>query len=306
MNNFFHSKNLRQNLVLILVVCILLGFIWIENKPNEKEEISVILYHAGNNGWDSLQEGVKQAGDDFSVNVNFIVMREDASEEEQIETIEREISNGANGILLAANDSERLKAALEAKSFNLPIVTVESGIEDSDIPCIAADDYAMGQRLGEEIRADYFQKEDLKIVINSTEKERNSVLQRELGFIDSMGTQAQIIPYEEWDGKSVDVVVALHKNSLLDVIEKEDTFSENVKIYGIGGSAPIVAALDQRKIDKIVFQNEFNIGYLGMDMLLDQVRNRKVKDIPQIDYYCVGREELYGTEYEPLLFTITE
>lgn len=306
MSNYFRGKNLWQNLILLLVVCVLLGFIWKEDKPNEKEEISVILYHAGNAGWDSLQEGVKQAADDFSVNVNFITMREDASEAEQIEIIEREISNGCNGILLAANDSEMLRLTLKTKAVNIPIVAVESGIADSNIPCIAADDYAMGQRLGEEILADYSQRENLKIVLSITEKERNSVIQREQGFMNSIGKQAEIIPYEKWDKQDADVVVALHKNSLLGIIENRDAFSEKVKVYGIGGSAPIVAALDQRKVEKIVFQNEFNVGYLGMNALLEQLRNKKVMDLPLIDYYCVSRDELYGTQYEPLLFTITE
>lgn len=306
MNKSFFSKNVLIRFGLVFVVCLALLFIWVEDAPDKEEEITVIVYYAGNGGWDSLQEGIKQAANDFSINANFITLREEASVAEQMEIIEREISNGTKGILLAVSDSQNVKRALQEKAFKVPIVAVESGMEDSDIPCVAADDYAMGKRLAEEILTDYFGKENLKIVLNCSETKRDSVVQRELGFVDTVGERAEIVYYNEWDKKDADVIVALHKTGLLYIVENAHAFSSGVKIYGIGGSVPIVAALDQGKVAKIVFQNEFNVGYLGTDMLIEQIRNRKTKKLPQIDYYCVSRDELYGTKYEQLLFTIIE
>lgn len=302
----FDSKKLLTRLAVTLIMCLFLGLIWLDDAPDMKEEIVVIVYEAGNGGWDSLQEGIKQAGNDFSVNVNFIILRENVSAAEQMEIIKREVNNGTKGILLAIDDSEKMKGVLQENSFKVPIVTIESGMNDSGIPYISADDYAMGKRLAEEILADYSEKSKIKIVLNRNEIGRDSVAQRECGFRDSIGDQAQIILYDQWDKKDADVIVALHKTSLLEVVDNTDILSGDVKVYGIGGTAPIVAALDRGRVEKMVFQNEFNVGYLGIDMLIEQIRNKKIKDIPQIDYYCVSREELYGTQYEQLLFTIIE
>lgn len=302
----FDSKKLLTGLAVALIMCLFLGLIWVDDAPDKKEEIAVIVYEAGNGGWDSLQEGIKQAGNDFSVNVNFITLRENVSAAEQMEIIKREVNNGTRGILLAIDDSEKMKDALQENTFKVPIVTIESGMNDSGIPCISADDYAMGKRLAEEILADYSEKSKIKIVLNRNEIGRDSVAQRECGFRDSIGDRAQIILYDQWDKKEADVIVALHKTSLLEVVDNTDILPGDVKVYGIGGTAPIVAALDRGRVEKIVFQNEFNVGYLGIDMLIEQIRNKKIKDIPQIDYYCVSRNELYGTQYEQLLFTIIE
>lgn len=81
---------------------------------------------------------------------------------------------------------------------------------------------------------------------------------------------------------------------------------KDVKLYGIGNTASVVAALDQGKIEKLVFQNEFNMGYLGVERLLSDINNVKYAKKGKIDYYCVTRQELYGTQYEQLLFPIVE
>lgn len=306
MSKMITRKNIIYKIVVAFLVSLLFVLIWVEEKPDKKEEISIVVYEAGANGWDSLQEGIRQAAEDFSVNTKFIVMKENASAAEQMEIIRKEIEDGAQGILLAADDSEDIKWALEKNAPVTPIVAIESGMEDSDIPCVSADDYAMGQHLAEEILADYSAQEELRIVLNDSEAQRQNIKMRRQGFLDFVGEQAQVIFYDEWDKKEADVVAALHKTGLQDIVENADTFPGTVKIYGIGGTAPIVAALDRGEVEKIVFQNEFNVGYLGMDMLIKQVQNKKTKEVPQIDFYCVSRDDLYDTQYEQLLFTIIE
>ena len=59
-------------------------------------------------------------------------------------------------------------------------------------------------------------------------------------------------------------------------------------------------------MEKLVFQNEFNVGYLGVERLLSDINNVKYVENSKIDYYCVSRQELYGTQYEQLLFPIVE
>ena len=69
--------------------------------------------------------------------------------------IKREIQDGANGILLAAVDSEGIGQYLKDDEFSVPVVTVETGIE-GEMPKteahISADNYAMGQMLGENFK----------------------------------------------------------------------------------------------------------------------------------------------------------
>ena len=84
----------------------------------------------------------------------------------------------------------------------------------------------------------------------------------------------------------------------------KELFKE-AKLYGIGNTAPIVAALDKGKIEKLVFQNEFNIGYLSVEAILNKTKGIE-KEQEEIDIYCVGKENVHETQYERLLFPIVE
>lgn len=306
MNKTIFRKGVFTKIILMLLVGTLLALIWVEREPKEKEKITIVVYDAGTNGWNAMQEGVRQAAEDFSVSTKFIVMKENASASEQMEIIQDAVADGAKGILLAADDSEDIRWALEKNPPGVPVVAVENGVEDSDVICVSADDYAMGKLLAEEILTDFLAEESLRIVLDESEEQRQNVKLRRQGFIDSVGTKAQIVSYNDWDKQSADIIVALHKKGLENMLEKADTFPETVKLYGIGGTATLVSALDQGKIEKIVFQNEFSVGYLGMDVLIEKLRNKGTKQVPQIAFYSSSREDLYDPQREQLLFTIIE
>ena len=117
------------------LICLLLiaGILWVyysavfgETKQEKKKEISVVLYYNGSNGWESLMEGLKQAEDDFSVSINYVMAKEGMSGEEQMALVQKEIEDGAQGILLAASDSMTDYQAIQAEAFQVPIITIES------------------------------------------------------------------------------------------------------------------------------------------------------------------------------------
>ena len=76
-------------------------------------EYSVILYQYTDSDWTSLLEGIRQAAEDENVVVNFVTMPVDGTVENEIELLEREVENGADGILMAAVDSALLKEKTE-------------------------------------------------------------------------------------------------------------------------------------------------------------------------------------------------
>lgn len=277
-------------------------------EPEQKQrEISVILYDAGNGGWQSLEEGIRQAEDDFAVNINLVTMREGADGDEQTAMIHREIENGAEGILLAVWDYQAIYDALSEKEFKVPVITVESGLKETFFPLISADNYAMGNSLGEEILKDLRGKEEPVVAIVQDGAKRDSVEQRYQGLFDALEGKAKVLSVKEGEQPAgVDAFAALHKEALLKLSEQEKSEVNRARVYGIGNTALIVEALEQGEITKLVFQNEFNMGYLGIEMLLQELEGKKQKESREIDYFCVSREEIYGTQYEQLLFPIVE
>lgn len=307
----------KENSGMIYTAVICLGLIslilWIffsaafgKEVQEKQREISVILYSVGTDGWESFQEGVKQAENDFSVNTNIVILREDADAEEQLEIMNREVSNGAEALAVAVVDGKELYAKMLQDSVSVPIVSVESGFDDN-ILLISADNYEMGKRLGEEILKDFSEEKELTVALANEKNMRDSVEKRKQGLLDALEGKAKVISLETAiNEEDADAVAALHKEALLKLTEKDIMSLSRSKYYGIGNTASVVAALDQGKIEKLVFQNEFNMGYLAIKMLLQEINGIQNKETEQIDFYCVSRENLYDTKYEHLLFPIVE
>lgn len=293
--------------LIILILFVFFRVIFAEETPKKQREISVILYSVENNGWEAFQEGLKQAEDDYSVNISLVILREGGDGAEQFEIIKKEIENGAEGIIVAVTDYEAMYNSLLEKSFSIPIVSVESGLGDGSFPLISADNYEMGKRLGEEILKDFSEEEALTVALTKETVRRDSVKQREQGLRDALQGKAKIISLgAAVNGEGAHAAVALQKDSLLALTERTDPALKDTKYYGIGSTASTVAALDQGKLEKLVFQNEFNMGYLAVKKLLEEVEGNGESEMKEIDYYCVSRQELYGTQYEHLLFPIVE
>lgn len=305
--------------LMALVLWVYYGAVFGVKAPVKKKEISVVLYDAGDGGWESLVEGMKQAEEDFAVNIHYVTARTGTTGAEQAELIRQEVDNGAGGILLAAVDAGIILPVMQGGASQVPVVAVESNVEAATYAFFSADNVGMGRRLGEEILRDFSEKENLKIVVVEEFIERDSVRERAQGLYEVLADKAEMIPLQRNDDRTeltmllsnvlvrteADAVVALCKESLHALCKTESEVVSGKKIYGIGNTATIVAALEKEKIEKLVFQDEFNIGYMGVKALVQQMEGI-VNHAGKIDYYCVSGKEIHETQYERLLFPIVE
>ena len=293
--------------LIVIILATFFNAVMGDETPKSQTEISVILYHAGSDGWESMMEGMKQAEDDFAVNINYVILRESADGQEQLEMIQREIDNGAQGVIVAVCAYSEMYEGLERISNTAPVIAVESGVGDSMIPLFSADNYEMGRMLGEQILEDFQDRENLTVALVRENVNRDSVEQREQGFRDALAGKAKIISLgAAINGEIADAAAAFHKESLLEMTERTDVALRDTKNYGIGNTTSIVAALDKGNLEKLIFQNEFNMGYLAVEALLQDISGENKNTVKDMDYYCVSRKEVYETQYERLLFPIVE
>ena len=323
-----NKKN--QGVAVTALICLLLiaGILWVyysavfgETKQEKKKEISVVLYYNGSNGWESLMEGLKQAEDDFSVSINYVMAKEGMSGEEQMALVQKEIEDGAQGILLAASDSMTDYQAIQAEAFPVPIITIESCFDSSSYTHISADDYEMGQTLGKALLEDFSGDKELHILVIEEYMERDSVNKRAQGLYDALGDSVMVKKMKrssqsadlshfietliQNSGEEIDAVVALSKETLQILCGLDADIMENIRLYGIGNTASIVAAMDKGRVERLVFQNEFNIGYMGVKTLMAEMGGIR-GTVSDIDFYCVEKKDIYETQYERLLFPIVE
>ena len=91
---------------ILLLLAVISYFYMTQRKIVQKRvNISVVVYGSTAERWVAFKQGVDQAASDFGGIVNFVVLTESGSSREQMEQIDRELENGAQGIAAAVMDS---------------------------------------------------------------------------------------------------------------------------------------------------------------------------------------------------------
>ena len=312
------KKSMLFSLV-VLVICTAL-FIGYELYQIEHEtrnyQVSVILPYDGAGEWKNLQQGMKQAAEDYNLLIRYIIMAENSTPIEQTEILRREIENGVDGVLLGAIDADFLSNAVEKAKKEVEIVIVESGVKEVDVPIVSGCNYDMGELLGKKVLEDG----NVKIAVICPEAERTYTEERMEGFAKNISESTKIVCLEyKNEEKAVDnILKKIFCSTEYDCVVCVDTvtlekcsdyFSEfhpKAKLYGIGTSSKVAAKVDKGVIEAIVCQNEFSIGYKAVAKLAGLLQKKEYGIENVTKYGLVTSENLYDTEYQELLFPISK
>ncbi|NLK28964.1 MAG: sugar ABC transporter substrate-binding protein [Clostridiales bacterium] len=324
----------RRLVLAILLFVTLFGTLYIStylyitdsNKKEDPFNISVIVYGSNSDRWATLKQGIDQGAADFGAQVNFVTMTMDNNVDEQRKLLEREILNGADGIIMAATDSYSMKNAVEDAALTLPIVMVETNVEGVEgIPYISADNYSMGLNIGRSVILNCNQEAstntDIKIALLMENQRRSSVYERYDGFMDSLkysGFNIELWQREEDEQNlslfiqdrmkesNVDILVALDDTSLEAVIDAVETNDYMINVYGIGSTNKIIHYLDYGVLNSVVYQNEFNMGYLSIQKFFVKDEEKSNSPLTEIEFRTINRDTMYLPKNQRLVFPIIQ
>ncbi len=313
-------------LVLIIVVIITCTSLGMLNVAREEEsyQVSVIVTNSGSDQWISFKEGLEQGAEDNNINLNIVSTSKFTNIEEQYDVINREIKNGARGIVLEFSFSDIKVQTLDSILLGAALVLVETGITPENVyTAIIPDNYAIGKTTATTIIKDW--NNDLngvKIGILSGNQNKLAMQQRLSGFEESIHlTKAQVLWNIEGSGDNVmqnlkdkqnkqpvDVLVALDNYEIettMDYMNMEK--SCKFKVYGEGSSEKAVYYLDKGYIQSLSVPNQFNMGYQSMLAVADKIKNNvtTVED-KIIDFLVVNKNNLYDKSNLQLLFPIVQ
>lgn len=301
----------------VLVVLSIISYIYMTSAKTSRERvnISVVVYGSAAGKWTSFKQGADQAASDLDAAVNFVVLTGTNDAEEQKEQMDREIENGAEGMVVAVTDSVGMSDYISQTATVLPVVLAESGISgNGSLPCVAANAYEMGKELARQVTEGT--GGGVPIYILQTGENRNSQKERLAGFRDGC----------EEAGREIEQSLYPNRESMKRVLESGEELAlaaisdlslemavnviggskKNLKVYGIGSSEQIVFALDQGLIEGIVFQNEFNMGYEAVDILAEKIRRGGASEPMEIDFHQASGATLHEPENERLLYPIIQ
>jgi ribose transport system substrate-binding protein len=290
--------------------------------------IAVIPKGTSHAFWQSIHAGAAKAGKDLGVTIVWRGPLREDERESQISEVERFVTSGVSGMVLAPLDEVALaQPVADAKRNNIPVVVIDSGLKGTDyVSFVATDNRLAGRLAGNELATLLHDKG--RVVLLRYAEGSDSTLQREAGFLEAIQSRPglQVVSANQYGG--ADVEGAYKKSeALLSGLKRADGtldvdgiftpnesttlammrvlvdngWSGKVKFIGFDASESLLTGMRDGHLDALVVQDPVKMGYLGVKTLVAHIRGEKVE--PRIDtgVRLVSREHMDDADVRELL-----
>jgi ribose transport system substrate-binding protein len=274
--------------------------------PPAKYRIAVIPKGLTHEFWQSIHRGAERAAADLGergIPTQIIwdgpLRERDAMA--QIRIMDRRVSTGVNGIVLAPQHSKTMVAPVErAVEQGIPVVIIDSGLDARHlmVKYVATDNYNGGwlaaEHLLKVLRAEG--KPAPNIILLRYQVGSESTEKREQGFEDYINKEIERqkehheptitwLSKDKYAGatkdsaqkeaapllnnlrdKGIDGIFAPNESSANGVLDALRSLGLNKKVHlmGFDSSAPLLQAVREGDIDGLILQDPYKMGYLGV------------------------------------------
>jgi ribose transport system substrate-binding protein len=290
--------------------------------------IAVIPKGTSHAFWQSIHAGAAKAGKELGVSIVWRGPLREDERESQISEVERFVTSGVSGMVLAPLDEVALaQPVADAKRNNIPVVVIDSGLKGNDyVSFVATDNRLAGRLAGEQLATLLHDKG--RVVLLRYAEGSDSTLQREAGFLEAVQSRPglQVVSANQYGG--ADVEGAYKKSeALLSGLKRADGtldvdgiftpnesttlammrvlvdngWSGKVKFIGFDASESLLAGMRDGHLDAVVVQDPVKMGYLGVKTVVAHIHGEKVE--PRIDtgVRLVSREHMNDADVQELL-----
>lgn len=313
--------NKRVQFLLFFLLLLLCFWNIVTDTPKETEKrynISVVIRGKMDDSWSNLKKGAENAAEDMGVNLRFVAAIEGNTAEEQIELLKAE-AEGTDAIVISPVNRVLLKESiLELYKAKKPVILMESGISgENSIPIIQCDNEALGQSLAKNVINHGIRNK--KILILSGNAMCSSVTDRQKSFMRTMEeTENECFLVStgkfEWQDiylllkeRKPDVAVALDTKILENLVKANKKYGKEeeetkVSVYGVGCSSTVLQDLENKDIVTIAVEDDFSIGYLGVQEAVKAIEKKETTSNESIRYILTNSELMYNDVNQKLLF----
>ncbi len=310
-------------LIFVLVITIVwtsVGMLGV-NMEEKTYNVSVIVNDSNNDRYIAMREGLEQAAKDNNIQINYVSTGVLVNEKEESALIQREVENGADGIVVQLISSEDTYEIFDKLEASVAVMLLETDSKAEGMYALTApDNMKIGQLLAQAAIDDNKKNiAEKKIGILCGNQNQLSMQQRLKGVEETLQeNKAQAAwtllssqELEEVQKKEpVDILITLGNDeteAAVDYLLSETGHKKRFSIYGEGCSEKAVYYLDKGMITALVVPNEFNMGYQSIYELSKQLKYRlSSADSTVVDSLLVDKDNLYDEENQKILFPIVQ
>ena len=290
--------------------------------------IAVIPKGTSHAFWQSIHAGAAKAGQELGVTIVWRGPLREDERESQISEVERFVTSGVSGMVLAPLDEVALaQPVADAKRNNIPVVVIDSGLKGNDYVSFVATDNRLAGRLAGEQLARLLHDEGRVVLLRYAEGS-DSTLQCEAGFLEAIQSRPglQIVSANQYGGAdvegaykkseallsglkradgtlAVDGIFTPNESTTLPMMRVlvDNGWSGTVKFIGFDASESLLEGMRAGQLDAVVVQDPVKMGYLGVKTVVAHIHGEKVE--PRIDtgVRLVSREHMDDADVQELL-----
>jgi len=290
------------------------------DKP-AKHAIAVIPKGLAHFYWQAVRAGAKSACDEFGYQMYWNGPERETDRERQIQIVEDFMVQKVDGIVLAPLDRKTLVPTLEKLAqAKIPVVIVDSGIDSSNYICFAATDNYQGGVLAARRMGKILDGKG-KIAVIKYIQGSGSTTDRENGFIDTIKKEFPGIQIADtkYGQDTVETALAATEDLLTRNQDLQGLFACNVstavgafqalqsqkrtevKMVGFDAEKALIDGLNAGKIDSLVVQNPFKMGYEGVKAIVMTIKGQPVPKKIDTGVNLITRENQDDPKIKELL-----
>ncbi len=291
-------------------------------KPARQRQIAVIPKGTTHDFWKAVHAGALKAGQETGAAIFWNGPNREGDRDGQIGIIEDFIVRKVDGIVVAPLDSNALvPSVLKVNSANIACVIFDSGVNvDKYVSFVATDNYNGGKLAARQMGGILHGKGNVIVVQYMAGSD--STTQRERGFMETIKREYPNIKIvdSKYGLDTVETALQAAEDLLTRHPQLDGVFACNestsvgtlralqsqgragkVKMVGFDSSTPLIEAVKSEKIDSLVVQNPFMMGYLGVKAVMDKLNGKPVEKRIDTGVKLITKMNLGTPEIQQLL-----
>ena len=289
-------------------------------------KIAFIPKGATHEFWKTMQAGAEKAAQENNVKLLWKAPEKEDDRAEQVKVVENFTTEKVSGIVLAPLDKDALVAPVkEAQNLKIPVVIVDSDLQDTKTTSfIATDNQAAGKAGGEGLAKAIGGKG--KVILLRYQEGSASTMAREAGFLEAAkaaglevvsqdvyagatresaqtASENLIQRFKSGDGLSVQGIFCPNESSAFGMLKALQNAKLNGKVHFVGfdSSKELLEAVKSGDIDGLMLQNPFKIGYEGVTQMVKAIKGNKVPDRIDTGAKFVDKKNIDSDEVKAIL-----
>ena len=291
----------------------------------EVREIAVMPKATVAEFWLTVKAGAEKAAEESGVKILWKGPAQETDVAGQIAILEDFVSQGIDGIVLAACDAKALVDPVKrAKEKGIPVVTIDSGLDPDVSDCFVATDNVEGARKAAETLIELIGGEGEVGLLPFVPGAATSQL-REQGFKEGIAGHPKVklvaTLYSQSDvGTAVRVtedmltanpgirgIFAANEPGAMGCAQvlEERGLAGKIKLVAFDAADEEIAALEKGVIQALIVQNPFRMGYEGVLTCVKRLNGEPVEQRIDTGVTVVTKDNLSDPEIQKLLHPLT-